>query len=110
MQRSHLLCLVVLVVLSGCSGHEQGLRFFEVDVVHEPVDNRTVLDYNGSAASEIPELQAAVDGTVDQYRRYGVGHDTVAASPRAVERFEQLPSNYIEHRGVVVRVFVLIQD
>lgn len=80
------------------------------EVVNDIPENETVVSYSNTSVAENEELREIVRKTVEYYKDGGSSTGMMAASPRAVERFEALPTRYVEYRNEMVEVTVLIQS
>jgi hypothetical protein len=78
--------------------------------VNDIPENETVVSYSNTSVAENEELREIVRKTVEYYKDGGSSTGMMAASPRAVERFEALPTRYVEYRNEMVEVTVLIQS
>jgi hypothetical protein len=104
--------IALLVVLSGCGGFDSRKKFFKGKVVTEAPEDETVISYNATEVAENEELQEVVRRTVKFYKNGSEKSRTrtIAASPKAVEQFRELPTAYIEYRNETVKVTVLTQS
>lgn len=102
--------LVALATSTGCTGNDPGKQFFDAEVVTDIPENATTISYSSSEASENDELRSIINETVHDYKLGGLGRRAEAASPRAVERFEDLPTTYIVYRNETVHVTVYEQS
>lgn len=109
-RKASCIVLALLLVLGGCTGNDPGKKFFRGEVVHTAPENETVVGYNDTEVAENERLQEIVRRTVQYYRDGGSRTRTIAASPRAVEQFEELPTRYVEYRNETVEVTVLTQS
>lgn len=108
-RKASCIVLAFLLVLGGCTGNDPGRKFFQGEVVHTAPENETVVSYNDTEVAENEELREVVRKTVEYYEDGGSRTRTIAASPRAVEQFGELPTRYVEYRNETVEVTVLIQ-